>query len=89
MVKCKVCGSEMTVDTSNVLLSSPPRYKAFCENCGDVQYITSGKRMKLIDAEVEAIPVEWLCNYAIETDNTDVFFSMFTKWYKEKENATN
>lgn len=45
-------------------------------------------KIETIDATptVDAIPIEWLCNYAIETDNTDVFYLMFTKWYKEKEN---
>ena len=38
---------------------------------------------------VDAIPVEWLCNYALSTNNTAIFFPMFLRWYKEKENETN
>jgi len=37
----------------------------------------------------EAIPIEWLCNYALSTNNTEIFFQMFLKWCKEKEHETN
>lgn len=58
MVKCKVCGSEMTVDTSVVLLSLPPKYNAFCENCGNVQSITCEEYS--VSKGSESIPIEWI-----------------------------
>lgn len=76
MVKCKVCGSEMTVDTSNVLLSSPPRYKAFCENCGNVSYVTWEQRMKVVDP-AEAIPIKWIEQWERDYINANPIDRMF------------
>ena len=92
MVKCKVCGSEMTVDTSNVLLSSPPRYRAFCENCGDVRYVTWEERMILVNAEAGAIPIEWIKRYGEENwfdfgTKYNAITCMLEEWEKENERS--
>ena len=34
-MKCKMCGEELIVDDSVVLTSYPPKFKAYCQNCGD------------------------------------------------------
>lgn len=36
--KCPVCGSACEVDTSTILASNPPQYKAFCKKCNKVIY---------------------------------------------------
>lgn len=49
----------------------------YCPHCG--------AKMDFKIEFMEPMPVEWLCNYAIKTDNTDVFLPMFMEWFKEKE----
>lgn len=35
---CKKCGGKMTIDRSVVYTTYPPKYKAVCENCGEIEY---------------------------------------------------
>ena len=37
-MRCRKCGSEMIIDYSRVLTSLPPKYKATCDRCGNVEY---------------------------------------------------
>ena len=37
--KCAVCGNIMSLDTSMVLTSYPPKYKCWCDKCNHVNYI--------------------------------------------------
>ena len=39
MSKCEKCNKDLIVDTRNLLLSYPPKYKATCPLCGEVSYI--------------------------------------------------
>lgn len=36
--KCPKCGSECEVDTSMILASNPPQFRAFCKKCNEVIY---------------------------------------------------
>ena len=36
---CKYCGEEMEVGTLIVLTSYPPQYQAYCEHCGEKNYV--------------------------------------------------
>lgn len=38
-MKCPKCGEEMSLYTSMVLTSYPPKYKAVCPKCGNVEYL--------------------------------------------------
>ncbi len=40
---CKKCGHFIEYDKSRILLSSPPKYRGDCANCGDIVYIKCSK----------------------------------------------
>lgn len=44
--KCEVCGNTMSLDTSMVLTSCPPKYECWCDNCNHVDYIDCSDRNK-------------------------------------------
>jgi hypothetical protein len=37
---CEKCGRKTFIDTSKVLTSNPPQWKAICKSCGHVNYHT-------------------------------------------------
>lgn len=39
----KKCGHFIEYDKTRILLSSPPKYRGDCDNCGDVVYIKCSK----------------------------------------------
>ena len=38
-MKCERCRKDLIIDTTNLLLSNPPKYKAYCPWCGNVNYV--------------------------------------------------
>ena len=57
-MKCRLCGDLMKVDTSILLTSNPPKYKAICPTCGEIGY-------------VEAIPQPKTKTYYLQNKSND------------------
>ena len=37
--RCFVCGGKMLIDTSMILTTLPPQYKAICQSCGGEMFL--------------------------------------------------